>query len=139
MKIIKSAKGISTVLTVLLMIAVTVGSALITQIWVITYVENTMTKVKHVIWIPSVKFIDDGTIKIYVQNIGKGSDELTTVYINTSLVGEEDITMSNDGVIEAGETCTITIINQSLTKNEDVRVKVVCIDGVSTEGVFRDE
>jgi len=95
-----------------------------------------MTKVKHVIWIPSVKFIDDGTVKIYVQNIGKGSDELTTVYINASLVGEEDITMSNGGIIEAGETCTITIINQSITKNEEVRIKVVCIDGVSTEGVF---
>ena len=136
MKNIKSAKGISTVLTVLLMVAVSVGSALITQIWVITYVENTMTKVKHVIWIPSIKFIDDGTIMIYVQNIGKGSDELINVYINAILVGEEDITMSDDGVIEAGETCTITIINQSIMKDEDIKVKVVCIDGVSTEGVF---
>ncbi len=139
MMIIKNTRGISTVLTVLLMIAVTVGSALITQIWVITYVENTMTKVQHIISIPSVKFIDNGTITIYVQNIGKGSDELTNVYINAILVGEEDITMSDDGVIEAGETCTITIINQSFTKDEDIRIKVVCIDGVSTEGVFRDE
>jgi hypothetical protein len=139
MKIIKSAKGISTVLTVLLLVAVSVVSALITQIWVITYVENTMTKVKHVIWIPSVKFIDVESITVYVQNIGKGSVLLSTVYINTSLVGEEDITMSDDGVIEAGETCTITIINQSLTKNEKVRIKVVSIDGVSTEGVFRNE
>ena len=136
MKNIKSAKGISTVLTVLLLVAVSVCSALITQIWVITYVENTMTKVKHVIWIPSIKFIDDGTIMIYVQNIGKGSDELINVYINAILVGEEDITMSDDGVIEAGETCTITIINQSIMKDEDIKVKVVCIDGVSTEGVF---
>jgi len=136
MKIIKSTRGISTVLTVLLMIAIAVGSALITQIWVITYVENTMVKVKHVIWIPSVKFIDDGAITIYVQNIGKGSVELTTVYVNTTLVGEGDITMSGDGLIEEGETCTINVINQSITKNEKVRIKVVCIDGVSTDGVF---
>ena len=136
MKIIKSTRGISTVLTVLLMIAIAVGSALITQIWVITYVENTMMKVKHVIWIPSVKFIDDGAITIYVQNIGKGSVELTTVYVNTTLVGEGDITMSGDGLIEEGETCTINVINQSITKNEKVRIKVVCIDGVSTDGVF---
>jgi hypothetical protein len=98
-----------------------------------------MTKVNHVIWIPSVKFIDVESITVYIQNIGKGSVLLSTVYINTSLVGEEDITMSDDGVIEAGETCTITIINQSLTKNEEVRIKVVSIDGVSTEGVFRNE
>ncbi len=136
MKIIKSAKGISTVLTVLLLVAVAVGSALITQIWVITYVENTMVKVKHVIWIPSVKFIDDGGITIYVQNIGKGSVELTTVYVNTTLIGEGDITMSGGGLIEEGETCTINVINQSITKDEQVRIKVVCIDGVSTDGVF---
>ncbi len=136
MKIIKSTRGISSVLTVLLMIAIAVGSALITQMWVITYVENTMMKVKHVIWIPSVKFIDDGAITIYVQNIGKGSVELTTVYVNTTLVGEGDITMSGDGLIEEGETCTINVINQSITKDEQVRIKVVCIDGLSTDGVF---
>jgi len=139
MKIIKGTKGISSVLTVLLMIAVAVGSALITQIWVITYVDDTMTKVKHVIWIPSVNFRDDGgaiAITIYVQNIGKGSVELTSVYVNTTLVGEGDITMSGDGLIEEGETCTINVINQSITKNEKVRIKVVCIDGVSTDGVF---
>jgi hypothetical protein len=61
---------------------------------------------------------------------------LSTVYINAILVGEEDITMSDGGVIEAGETCTITIINQSIMKDKDIKVKVVCIDGVSTEGVF---
>ena len=139
MKIFKNIRGISSVLTVLLMIAVTVGSALITQMWVSTYVENTMREVKHVIWIPSVKFIDDESITVYVQNIGKDSVKLTTVYVNTILVGEGDITMSGDGLIEEGKTCTIIIINQSIIKDEQVRIKVVCIDGVSTESVFRDE
>jgi len=139
MKIIKSARGISTVLTVLLLIAVSVGAALITQIWVVTYVDNTMVKAKHVIWIPSVNFRDDGNeiaITIYVQNIGRGTVELTTVYVNSILVGEGDITMSADGFIEEGETCTINVINQSITGDENVKIKVVCIDGLSTASIF---
>jgi hypothetical protein len=75
-------------------------------------------------------------ITIYVQNIGKGAVELTTVYVNSILVGEEDITMSADGLIEEGKTCTINVINRSITGHEDLKIKVVCIDGLSTDSIF---
>jgi hypothetical protein len=140
MEIIKRKRGISPVLTVLLLIAVSVGSALITQIWVVTYVDSTMSKVEHVIWIPSVHFREESStiaITIYVQNIQEGTVQLTQVYINEAMVREEDMSMSESGFIEESETCTITVINQLFEKDEEIRIKVVSIDGVSTEGAFQ--
>ena len=140
MKISQRTKGISPVLTVLLLIAIAVGSALITQMWIVTYVNNTMSKVEHIIWIPSVKFLEEGNdinITIYVQNIHDGTVQVTQVYINRVLVREEDVTIPGDGFIEESETCTLRVINQSLIKNEEVHIKVVCIDGVSTEDTYK--
>lgn len=139
MDIHKSTKGISPVLMVLLMIAVAVGAAVVTQFWGTNYVGDSMTRVEHVIWIPSVKFTDgDGAtaITIYVQNIKHGTVQLTNVYVNRVMVSNEDVTMSDDGLIKAGETCTINVINQSIEKEAEVRIMVTCIDGLSTEGVF---
>jgi hypothetical protein len=140
MKISQRTRGISPVLTVLLLISIAVGSALITQMWVITYVNNTMIKVEHVIWIPSVSFLEEGNdiiITIYVQNIHDGTVQVTQVYINSVLVHEEDVTLPGDGFIEESETCAITVSNQAIIKNEEIHIKVVCIDGVSTEDDYK--
>ncbi len=139
MKINKSAKGISSVLTTLLMIAVAVGSALITHAWIITYLGDTKTKVQHIIWIPSVNLTEgDGAagITIYVQNIGKGIVQLTQVFMNGAMVSEDDIIMSEYGFINEGETCIINVINQSLKKDADISIKVICSSGVSAENQF---
>ena len=140
MKIIQRTNGISPVLTVLLLISVAVGTALITQLWVINYVDNTMVKVEHVIWIPSVYFTDNGgaiELTIYVQNIHEGTVQVTTVFVNSAMVGDNDITISESGFIKESETGTITVTNQSIEREEEISIKVVCIDGVSTEGQFK--
>ena len=140
MKIRKSAKGISSVLTTLLMIAVAIGSALITHAWIITYLGNTETKVQHVIWIPSAHLTEgDGAagITIYVQNIGKGIVQLTQVFMNGAMVSEDDVSMSINGFIGEGETCIINVINQSLKKDANISIKVICSSGVSAEGRFK--
>lgn len=140
MKINKCIKGISPVLTTLLMIAVAVGSALITYAWINTYVSNTVTKVKHVIWIPSITLTEgEGStgITIYVQNIGEGTVHLTDVFMNGVMVSEDDVIMSDDGFINESETGIINVINQSFTKDEEITVKVICSDGLSTEGQFK--
>ena len=103
MKIIQKTTALSSVLAVLLLISVAVGSALITQMWISSYVNNTMSKVEHVIWIPSVDFTDNGStiaMTIYVQNIYEGTVQLTTVYVNNAIVSTESITMSENGFIE---------------------------------------
>jgi hypothetical protein len=140
MKIAKRTEGISSVLTVLLLISVAVVSALITQLWIITYVDNTMSKVEHVIWIPSVNFTESGgaiEMTIYVQNIHEGTVQVTTVYVNGAMVSEYDITLSGSGFVEENKTGTINVINQTIEKDEEIHIKVVCIDGVSTEGQFK--
>jgi len=141
MKIFRSEKGISPVLSALLMMAVAIGAAIVTNVWIITYLDTTMTKVKRNMWIPSVHFTNGNgatytAITIYVQNVKDGSIQLTQVYVNNAMVSEDEVTMSNAGFIEEGKTCTINVTNQSFMKNDEIRIKIASFDGKFTEGVF---
>lgn len=128
-------------LTVLLMIAVAVTASIVSYSWTMTYLDDTLRRTGHTIQISSVNFLSgDGTVftgmTIYVQNVRDGIVQVTDIYVDGAMVSADLITMSNDGLIDPGETCIIDVIDQSFIHGTEIAIKVVCSDGVSTENVY---
>ena len=134
----RSVKGISPVISVLLMIAIAVSVSLVAYAWVSGYMDFTTTKVGKSIQIQS---ISEGAA--YVQNVGDSPVEISAVYVNGDLIEEDDYTISVDGAptveLNTSKTATIQFANEydplpSLDENTyRVTVKVVTSDGISAE------
>lgn len=122
------------------MIAVAVAAALITYAWVMTYLSATTSRAGHAIQIQSVAFTTN-TAKVYAQNVGDGTIEITDIYLDGALVsatflsGDPDPT---DGITFEGATTTITvnITPAVFSAAQEVLIKVVCEDGTFTSGTY---
>jgi len=137
----KDEKGISPVLAVLLMIAVAVAASLVTYAWVMGYLGTTTARAGRAIQIQSVAFYDGGdgvfgdgdddeTVTVYVQNVGQGSVDITSVYLDGSLMWVSSVT--GTGTLPEGSTANLVVTGQDFT-GSDVAIKVTCVDGTFTE------
>ena len=123
----RSVKGISPVISVLLMIAIAVAASLVAYAWVMGYMDFTTTKVGKTIQIQSVS-----TNAVYVQNIGDSPVTITDVYIDGNLVDPADYTMvPATGTLTQSDTASITFTSSFTT--QQVTVKIVTSDGISAE------
>ena len=124
-KIRRSVKAISPVISVLLMIAIAVASALVAYAWVMGYMDSTTTKVGKTIQIQSIS--EDA---VYVQNIGEGDVDITDVYVDGTLVTTYTMDPS-DGILTP--SATASIVFDDAFNTQKVTIKVVTSDGVSAE------
>lgn len=129
-KIRRSVKAISPVISVLLMIAIAVASALVAYAWVMGYMDSTTTKVGETIQIQSVSNPTGNTDdKVYVQNIGDSTVIIADLYVDGEL-NQQDIGAS----LDSGETLEIDVdggfVADSAVK---VTVKVTTDNGISAE------
>ena len=118
----RSVKGISPVISVLLMIAIAVAASLVAYAWVMGYMDFTTTKVGKQIQIQSIS-----TNAVYVQNIGDSPVTITDLYIDGVLAVNIDPTV---GFLEPSETATI---NTGVLPTPRVTIKVVTSDGIAAE------
>ncbi len=127
----KSLKGISPVLSVLMMIAVAVAASLVTYAWVMGYLNFTTSRVGKAIQIQSIGSNATGVL-IFVQNVGDSSVTLERhgcVYVNGILQTDETIS-SNTNPLGKGNTATISTNYPDIGT---VVVRVVTQDGAFTE------
>jgi len=128
-KLRRSVKGISPVISVLLMIAIAVAASLVAYAWVMGYMDFTTTKVGKTIQIQSVS-----TNAVYVQNIGDSDVTITDVYIDGNLVPIADYNMNpTNGLLIPSATASISFINPATLPTPQVTIKVVTSDGISAE------
>jgi len=75
----RSIRGISPVISVLLMIAIAVVASLVAYAWVMGYMTFQTGKVGNSIQIPSyAPGATDNLIVVYVQNVGQGTVKIST-------------------------------------------------------------
>lgn len=128
-KIRRSVKGISPVISVLLMIAIAVAASLVAYAWVMGYMDFTTTKVGKAIQIQSVS-----PNAVYVQNIGDSPLTITDVYIDGTLVhAPANYTIAGNVDMIPSSTATINFINPATLPTPQVTIKIVTSDGISAE------
>ena len=123
----KNEKAVSTVISVLLMVAIAVLAAFIAFAWMMGYLNFSTTQTGRAIQIQSVGLVGDKLI-IYVQNVGQGTvnfDPDQTVYIEGIL---ESATIDFTTLAE-GETATINVMGQGSLAGQTVTIKVVTLEG----------
>jgi hypothetical protein len=113
-------------------------SSLVLAIAGIVYFWNTMqTRAGHAIQVQSVSFQPSAT-KIYVQNIGQGTVNIKTVYINSEQypINPVNCTVASENTttIKQGLTAEITINHPY---KDTVHIKVICQDGTLYESDYK--
>lgn len=126
LKFLKDRHAVSPVIAVILMIAIAVTVAGIAYTWAAYFTGTVTNKAEKSIQIPEVYFNGENSV-VYVQNTGRGQVTVAAVYVN----GELKWTGSE--TLDEGEIASIGV---SLP-NDEVRVKVICEEGIMAEQVFR--
>ncbi len=164
-KILRDRKAVSPVISVLLMVSIAVVAALITYTWVTGFVGTTTTKAGNALQIQSVKFNSsvpgvtgtNGTLTIYVQNVGQGPLKIVGIYVNNTLASDSTHFTTSDlngdgstddafatlgsAILPKGATAIINLksmddIITDWSTGQDVKIRIVCEDGTFTEGTF---
>jgi archaellum component FlaF (FlaF/FlaG flagellin family) len=126
---LKSTRAISYILAGSMMVGIAVLSGLFVNAFVLSYMENTTTRAGKAILIQGMGSAD-GRLTVHVQNVGESAvsfDPTGCVYINSKL---EACTIDKPH-LSPSETATITVLTAAEPKG--LRVKVVTIEGASTE------
>jgi FlaG/FlaF family flagellin (archaellin) len=137
-KIRKKVRAISPVLAILLMIVITVAASLVTYAWVMGYLSFTTAKAGRAMQVQSVHYTNatDKTLTVWVQNVGEEFVTLrndSSVYVDGILQTEAEISNTDDGALQTGETAQIVVSNVIKLPGERVRVRVVDESGTFTE------
>ena len=131
----KKKKAVSTVLAVLLMIAVAVAASLVAYAWSMGYLNLITGRTGKAMMIQSVG-LEGSDLKIYVQNVGQGSvslDPAQTIYIDGILLSSPPVSIDDTQLAE-GETATITVSGQSsLADTHSHIIRIADIEGLFAE------
>ena len=135
-KLKKSIKGISPIISTLLLIAIAVVASLVVYLWVMGYLSAKTSTAGDSIMIPSFTSTN-GYLTVYVQNTGQGIVHLNpsgSFYVNSTA---EQVTQENGTTtlklnfpISIGQTVGF-VTNCAVQPNDEVTIKAV-----TTEGVF---
>ncbi len=123
----RSIRAISPVIATLLMIAIAVVASLVVYAWVTGYMGNTTSKAGKAIQIQSFALADDG-LHVYVQNVGQGAVELSTMYVDSNLQTFTPDPNYPDNVLEEGKT-TDLLVAGTYVENAKLNIKVTTTDG----------
>jgi flagellin-like protein len=126
----RDMRAISPVIATLLMIAIAVAASLVTYAWVMGYMNFQTEKTGKAIQIQSVSSNTDGTLNLYVQNVGNSPVTFTaqSVFINGTLATSDAAT---NPTLAVGSTKTIiaTLPQAPGSVSFTVNLKVTTQDG----------
>ncbi len=139
MEFLKDRKAVSPAIVTILTVIIAISASFITYLWTINFVKSTIAKAEHQILIQSVEFSnEDGnkTVRLYIQNVGKGKVNIVSVFINGTLYAGN---VSTDGeytalpyALDEGKTCCINVKFEWVA-GQQYKFKVVCADGTLNE------
>jgi len=118
----RSLRGISPVISVLLMIVIAVAASLVAYAWVMGYLSFTTAKVGKAIQIQSISRDVGDAVTVWVQNVGDSQVTLSDVYVN-------DVLADSGLAIDLGATETAELPLTGTYPGLQVKVKVVTSDG----------
>ena len=135
-------KAVSPVIATLLLILIAVAASIIVYVWVTGYVggatPQSTPEIMEKIKIDSVQVFDNGTVAIYVRNIGDVNVNVGAAYILDPASGTVKASNPNaNTVVNKGEVGIVRIGNTNLTSGEVYVAKVVTENGVEAATVFR--
>ena len=133
MHLMQNKSAVSHVVAALMLVTVAVGVAFVTYLFVMNYIGLSTVKSGKAIEIQSMN-IADGSLKVYVQNIGKETvnfDPASCIYVNGLL---ENCIMNKTTLLN-GDTATMTV-NDFTGEPNGLKVKVATTDGTSTEAML---
>ncbi|MEM2129752.1 MAG: PKD domain-containing protein, partial [Candidatus Bathyarchaeia archaeon] len=126
----RSLRAISPVLSVLMMIAIAVAASLVAYAWIMGYIGGTTIKTGQAIQIQSITSDENGNLVVYVQNVGQGPVTINGVYVNDTL--RSFTTNMAENKLEEGKTATV-YVDVAVAAGEMVTVKIVTSEGMFTE------
>jgi len=128
LKIRLNRKGINPIITILLLAILLISIGGIIFIWI-----SLEERAGHAVQIQSVRF-EESMITIYVQNTGKGTVILDSVYIDNDkfILSKENCRVASEETTTVKETQTAEITITRGYQNE-MRIKVICKDGTYNE------
>ena len=128
LKIRLNKKGINPIITILLLaiLLISIGGIILT--WM-----SLQERAGHAVQIQSVRF-EESTITIYVQNTGKGTVILDSLYIDNDkfILSKENCVVASEETTTVKETQTAEITITRGYQNE-ICIKVICKDGTYNE------
>ncbi|MGQ9680722.1 MAG: hypothetical protein ACUVV4_08180 [Candidatus Bathyarchaeia archaeon] len=128
----RSSKAITAPVTMVIVLFVSIiGAVGIIYIW-----GSTVERSGHAILIQSVAFQQNRTL-IYVQNVGKGTVILETMYLGRDRFIIQFVNCTVDGeetdILGEGQVAEI-IVNQGY--KDKIYIKIICADGTFHEGYW---
>ena len=131
-------KAVSPVIATLLLILIAVAAAVLVYVWVTGYASSVTSagtpELRENIKIEAISY-DDGTLKVYVRNIGDTSVTIDYVYVLSAETNEVEATAKVDvdiGVNEVGEVSA----SVTLQSGKTYVIKVVTTNGVEAASTF---
>ena len=124
----RSISAISPVIATLLMIAIAVVASLVAYAWVMGYMGGTTTKAGKAIQLPSFAVDSGQNLRVYVQNVGQGSVEISAIYINDVL---KQFDSASGNVLGEGNTAELIVPASEgpFDTNTKYNIKVTTTDG----------
>ena len=149
-RLVKSKRGISTVLATLMMIVIAVAGSLVTYAWVMGYLNFTTAKAGNALQIQSISNGGSpGNLIVYVQNVGQTTVTFASgtgavvVYVKGAVPAGAvavtgAVTVTAQGItLGPGSTAIITITNGGVAAGSGaLPIKVQAIDGTFAENTF---
>ena len=118
-KMLKSKKGISPILTTLLIIVIAVAAAIVTWAWVMTFTRTQTQQASAILTEENVRFYNETAtgdrtgLAVTIRNIGSADAKIVRIYLGTSSANLTDITSSTDlgtgKAVTAGGALTIVV------------------------------
>ena len=108
---LKSKKGISPILSTLLLIIIAVAAIVVTYAWVMTYMGTTTQQASFIPYKANVAFVD-GKIIIDIGNSGTSSGQISAIYVGNSsatLQAQTAIDPALPESISAGTIASFTV------------------------------
>jgi len=139
--VVKFVKGVSTVIAVLLMIAIAVIASLVAYFWVTGYFKTTSTKISKAIQIQNAYYTGQ-YLGVYVQNIGQGKATLIAnqcLYVDGALrtsanVNPDKLQQISYMLQESDIALVVDAI--SLNLGQTIKIKIVTSEGTFVEYSF---
>jgi hypothetical protein len=128
LKIRANRKGINPIITLILLVILLISMGGIILTWM-----SLEERAGHVVQIQNVRF-EESAITIYVQNTGKGTVILDSLYIDNDkfTLSEENCIVASEETTTVKETQTAEI---TITRGyqKEIHIKVICKDGTYNE------
>lgn len=138
MKLLRSRRGVSPVLTTVIMILVVIGGMSVAFAYFMGYVKDFQigrgSSIMELYSMEDVWFQDNKTIQIAIYNYGKVEVKIVSLYIDNILVAFQAKNGSENFIKIPVKGHGVMIVEHSLTPNTSYRFKLVTNRGSIFEG-----